>query len=64
MVAMTIRGNILFGVPPGYSSSLKPSIGLPPSLELVASVLTEHISAILLFVVPPDLPLGFDGPPV
>ncbi|MCI89883.1 hypothetical protein A2U01_0111172, partial [Trifolium medium] len=27
MVAMTIKGNISFGVPPGYSSSLKPSSG-------------------------------------
>ncbi|MCI36480.1 hypothetical protein A2U01_0057703, partial [Trifolium medium] len=55
-------GNISFGMPPGYSSSLKPSTSLPHSLELDASVLMEHISAILLFVVPPDLPLGFDGP--
>ncbi|MCI40767.1 hypothetical protein A2U01_0062000, partial [Trifolium medium] len=45
--------------------SLKPSISLPPSfLGLVVSVPMEHISVILLFVVPPDLPLGFDGPPV
>ncbi|MCI41904.1 hypothetical protein A2U01_0063138, partial [Trifolium medium] len=62
MVAMTIKGNISFGVPPGYSSSLKPSTGLPLSLGSVVSVLTEHISAILFFVVPPDLPLGVDGP--
>ncbi|MCI42876.1 hypothetical protein A2U01_0064113, partial [Trifolium medium] len=53
-----------FGVPPGYSSSLKPSTGLPHYLGFAAPVLTEHISAILLFIVPPDLPLGFDGPPV
>ncbi|MCI66401.1 hypothetical protein A2U01_0087659, partial [Trifolium medium] len=58
MVAMTIRGNISFGMPPGYSTSLKPSTGLPPSLGFAVSVLTEHISAILLFIVPSDLPLG------
>ncbi|MCH85560.1 hypothetical protein A2U01_0006408, partial [Trifolium medium] len=55
---------ISFGMPPRYSSSLKPSTSLPPSLGLAVSVLTEHISSILLFVIPPDLPLGFDGPPV
>ncbi|MCI76195.1 hypothetical protein A2U01_0097464, partial [Trifolium medium] len=64
MVAITINGIILLGVPPGYSLSLKHSIDLPFSLEPDVSVLTEHIYATLLFVVPPDLPLGFDGPPV
>ncbi|MCI45308.1 hypothetical protein A2U01_0066547 [Trifolium medium] len=64
MVAITINGNISLGVPPGYSSSLKHSIDIPFSLEPDASVLTEHIFATLLFVVPPDLPLEFDGPPV
>ncbi|MCI26947.1 hypothetical protein A2U01_0048145, partial [Trifolium medium] len=67
MVAIMINKNISLGVPPGYLSSLKHSIDLPFSLEPDASVLSEHISATLLFVVPPDLPLGFDGlmgPPV
>ncbi|MCI86334.1 hypothetical protein A2U01_0107615, partial [Trifolium medium] len=44
MVAMTINGNISLGIPLGYSSSSKPSTGIPSPLEPDVSVLTEHIS--------------------
>ncbi|MCI36116.1 hypothetical protein A2U01_0057338, partial [Trifolium medium] len=64
MVAMTMSGKISFGMPPGYSWSSKPSIALWFCKEDGHVVLTKHISAILLFVVPLDLPFGFDGPPV
>ncbi|MCI62893.1 hypothetical protein A2U01_0084150 [Trifolium medium] len=59
-----MSGKISFGTPPGYSLSSKPSTALWFCWEDGPVVLTEHISAILLFVVPLDLPLGFDGPPV
>ncbi|MCI47933.1 hypothetical protein A2U01_0069175, partial [Trifolium medium] len=38
MVAMTIKGNISFGVPPGYSSSLNVRFGEPDSLVRLALV--------------------------
>ncbi|MCI89072.1 hypothetical protein A2U01_0110360, partial [Trifolium medium] len=61
---MMMSGKISFGTPPGYSWSSKPSTVLWFCWEDGPVVLTEHISAIFLCVVPPDLPFGFDGPPV
>ncbi|MCH92568.1 hypothetical protein A2U01_0013508 [Trifolium medium] len=64
MVETIISGKISFGKPPIYSSSLKPNIGLPPFLVDGTFVLTEHMSAILLLLVPLDMPLGDESPPV